>query len=125
MNQKNIFTAISVVLALQGVAFYFMGDTIAGDSFPTLEESGRHSVGVIMQVVGLLSVLVGLISYAVRSNAAVLWAYLLGFGLLTLNTLKHKFIDHLNVPIPAIVIQVAIVLACAYLWSQNRNATAS
>ena len=125
MNQKNIFTVIAAVLVLQGLAFFFMGDTIAAESFPALDESGTGAVAVMMEVVALLSIIVGLISYAVRSNPEVLGAYLLGFTLLTLNTLKHKFVDDLNVPIPAMAIQVAIVLACVYLWSQNRSSAAS
>ncbi len=125
MIQKNIFTAIAAVLILQGVAFYFMGGTIAGESFPTLDDTGKGAVAVMMEVVGLLSIFLGLITYAVRSHNDVLGFYLLGAVLLTINTLKHKFIDDLNVPVPAMVIQVFIVLACIYLWTQNRNSSAS
>jgi hypothetical protein len=36
-----------------------------------------------------------------------------------LNSLKHLFIDHINVPIPALVIQLGIALVCGYLWMQS------
>ncbi len=121
MSQKNIFTAIAAVLILQGLAFFFMGGKVASDSFPTLDQAGLNAVAVMFQVIGLLSIIVALISYAVRGDSSVLWAYLVGFGLFLLNTLKHKFIDGLNVPIPAIVIQVGIVIAVGYLFMQNRN----
>lgn len=125
MNQKNIFTAIAVVLVLQGLAFYFMGGTIGAESFPDLNEACRMPVTVLMTVIGVLSILVGLISYAARNSPSVLWAYVLGAGLLLCNTSKHRFIDHLNVPIPAMVIQLAIVLACGWLWMQNRSSSSS
>lgn len=125
MNQKNIFTVVAAILILQGIAFFFMGNTMAGESFPNLDDAGKGAVAVIMEVLGLLSVTIGLITYAVRGNNDVLWAYLLGFVLLTANTLKHRFIDDLNVPIPAMVIQVGILLACVYLWTKNRSSSAS
>jgi len=125
MNQKNIFTVVAAILILQGIAFFFMGNTMAAESFPNLDDAGKGAVAVIMEVLGLLSVTIGLITYAVRGNNDVLWAYLLGFVLLTANTLKHRFIDDLNVPIPAMVIQVGILLACVYLWTKNRSSSAS
>lgn len=121
MNQKNIFTVIGVILILQGIAFFTMCTKVAASSFPSLDEAGVQAVAVVITVIGMLSILVGLISFAARNTPAVLWAYALGFGLLCLNTLKHYFIDHINVPMPAMIIQILVFLACGYLWMKSRN----
>jgi len=121
MNQKNIFTVIGVVLILQGVAFVTMCTKVAANSFPNLDDAGISAVAVVITVIGMLSLLVGLNSFAAKNTPAVLWAYTLGFGLLCLLTLKHYFIDHINVPIPAMIIQVLTFLACGYLWMKSRN----
>ncbi len=125
MNQKNIFMVIGVILLLQGVFFYAMADKVVTGAFPTIDEAGKTSAIPLMQVMSVLSILVGLISIAARNNASVLWAYTLGFGLFVVLSLKHWFVDHINVPIPALVIQIVIVLACAYLWMQNKKPAAA
>ncbi len=124
MNQKNIFTIIAVVLLLQGIFFYVMGDKVIADSFPNLDDKGIYAGTVLMQVISVISLIVGMITYAVRNTANAVWAYLIGFILFSGLSLKHLLVDHINVPIPAIVIQLGIVLACAYLWMQNRKAIA-
>src|SRR4030095_1996032 len=121
MNQKNIFTVIGVVLILQGVAFLTMCTKVAANAFPTLDEAGNNAVAVVISVIGMLFILVGLISIAAKNTPTVLWAYTLGFGWLCLLTLKHYFIDHINVPLPAMIIQILTFLACGYLWMKSRN----
>ncbi len=116
MNQKNIFTGFAAALILQGIVFYFMGTKIMTDSFPNLDEKGTYAATIMIKVLGTLSFTMGLISYAVRNNPQVLWAYTIGMGVMCLNTLKDLFIEHLNVPIPAILIQVAMVVLSGYLW---------
>ena len=106
---------------LQGIAFFFMGDKIALDSFPTLDETGKHATTTLLTVMGTLSILLGLITYAARETPDVLWAYCIGTVLLTANTLKHLLIDHINVPTFAWVLQVLITVACIYLWMQSRK----
>jgi hypothetical protein len=122
MNQKNIFSIIAVVLILQGIAFFAMGDKMITDTFPTVDENGHHSLVLLMQVVSALSILCGVIAYANRTSSNVVWAYTIGSGVLLCVTLKHLFMDHVNVPIFAVIIQVLIVLSCAYLWSQEKKA---
>lgn len=124
MNQKNIFTAIAIVLFLQGIAFYAMGDKIIASSFPSLDEKGIYAGVTLLQVISAISIIVGLITYANRGTANVVWAFLIGFALLSALTLKHLLVDHINVPTAAVIIQLGIVLACAYLWMQNRKAVA-
>ena len=125
MNQKNLFTIIGAVLVLQGIAFFFMGDKIVVDSFPNLDETGIHATTTLLTVVGTLSILIGLVTYAARETPAVLWAYGIGTLLLTANTLKHLLVDHINVPTFAWVLQVLILLACIYLWMQSRKTVAT
>jgi len=116
MNQKNIFSIIAVVLILQGIGFFAMGDKVITDAFPTLDANG-HSAGVTMlQVVSALSILSGIIAWANRTSANVAWAYTLGSLVLLCVTMKHLLMDHINVPTFAWVIQVLITLSCAYLW---------
>ena len=114
---------IGAVLLLQGIAFYTMSEKVVLSSFPDLDEMGKHACMTLMEVLAMLSILVGLVSFAARTSPAVLWGYTLGFALLTLVTLKHYFIDHINVPIPAMIIQVVITLLCAYLWLGNKKTT--
>jgi hypothetical protein len=125
MNQKNIFKVIGVILVLQGIAFYAMGDKMSAQTFPNLDEAGRSASINLLQVISMMSILVGLISFAVRNSPQVLWAFTIGFALFALNSLKHVFINHINVPVIALVIQIGIALVCAYLWFQNKKPQAS
>ena len=122
MNQKNIFSVISVILILQGLAFFFMKNDIAADTFPALDDNAHQALAKLVAVISGLSILVGLITYAVRTAPNVVWAYTLGFAVLAAITYKHKFIDGINVPIVAIVIQVIVLLACVYLWRGEKTA---
>jgi hypothetical protein len=125
MNQKNIFMIIGVVLLLQGILFYAMGDKMALSTFPDLNDSGKFAVVNLLQVISMMSILVGLISFAARNSPQAIWAFTIGFALFGLNSLKHMFINHINVPIVAIVIQLGIALVCAYLWMQQGKKTAT
>lgn len=125
MNQKNVFTVIGAILVLQGIVFYLMGDKMSSSVFPNLDEAGKHASTNLMQVISIMSIALGLISFAARKSPQVLWAFTVGFGLFGLNSLKHLFVDHINVPIPALIIQIGIALVCGYLWLQNRKPKAS
>ena len=122
MNQKNIFSIISVVLILQGIVFYIMGAQMVKDTFPNVDETGQHALRLLLEVPSALSILLGLITYANRTHPSVLWAFTIGTAVLLCVTMKHMLVDHVNVPIPAVVIQGMILLSCAYLWSQNKKA---
>lgn len=121
MNQKNIFTVIGAVLVLQGIVFYFIGDKLMTGAFPNLDANGNFATANLAQVMAAMSITVGLIAYAARNAAQVLWAFTLGFSLFSLVSLKHLIIDHINVPVPALVIQIAIALICGYLWMKNKK----
>ena len=122
MNQKNIFSVISVVLILQGVAFYFMKDQMVTDTFPGLDAAGYLALTKLMEVVCALSILLGLVTYANRNTPGVVWAFTLGTLVLVLVTSKHMFMDKVNVPLAAFIIQLLILLSCAYLWSKQKPA---
>ena len=122
MNQKNIFTAIAVILMLQGITFFVLGDKVVMDAFPNLDENAYHALKDLMEVVAALSFLTGIIAYACRTFQGAVWAFTVGVLLLLVVTLKHMFVDHINVPIPAVIIQVLIALSCGYLWSQGKKA---
>ncbi len=122
MNQKNIFTAIAAILVLQGIGFFLMGDQMITNTFPDVTEPGHTALLRLLQVPSALSILLGLVTYANRGTANVVWAFTLGTAILLSVTLKHMLIDHVNVPIPAVTIQVLILLACGYLWSQEKKA---
>lgn len=125
MNQKNIFSAISVVLILQGIMFFTMGDKMISDTFPTAEANGHIALMKLLEVMAALSILCGIIAWANRTSANVTWAYTLGSLVLLCVTMKHLLMDHINVPTFAWVIQVLIVLSCAYLWlGKKENKTA-
>ena len=81
MNQKNVFTVIGAVLLLQGIGMYAMGNKMMADTFPNLDPNGQYAVINLAQVLAILSILVGLISFATKNVPGVLWAYTLGFGL--------------------------------------------
>jgi len=121
MSQKNIFTVIAAILVLQSIAAYFMGSQIAADVWQDLGERGNFALKINLQLVAVITAALSLITYASRSNPQVLWAYTAGFGLVGLNSLKHMFVDQVNVPIWALVIQLGIALVCGYLWTQNRK----
>lgn len=117
MNQKNIFSAIAVVLILQGIAFFAMGDKVISDAFPAVVDAAGHTAATTMlQVVAALSILCGIIAWANRTSANVAWAYTLGSLVLLCVTMKHLLMDGIKVPTFAWIIQVLIVLSCAYLW---------
>jgi len=107
MNQKNIFTVIGAILVLQGIAFYLMGDKMSSATFPNLDEAGKNASINLLQVISMMSIALGLISFAARNSPQVLWAFALGFGLFGKNSLKHLFVDHINVPVFIDVNQVA------------------
>ncbi len=121
MNQKNIFSVISIVLILQGILFFVMGDKMITDTFPGVDQTGHLDLILLMQVPAALSILIGLITYANRTSPNVTWAYTLGSAILLCTTFKHMFMDHVNVPIIAVTIQVLILLACAYLWLAKKG----
>jgi hypothetical protein len=122
MNQKNIFTVIAAVLILQGIVFFLLGDKMVSDTFPTVEGEGHRALTLVLEVPSALSILIGLIAYASRNTSSVVWAFALGSTILLCVTLKHLFMDHVNVPIAAVVIQALIVISCGYLWSQSKKA---
>ena len=125
MNQKNIFTAIAVILILQGLAFYFMGGKIIAGAFPNVDATGQLALTQLLEVVAVLSFNFGLMAYATRNAPATVGAWTLGFALLLCVTLKQLLVDGINVPIPAVAIQVLIVLAIGYLWlEQNKKSAA-
>ena len=121
MNQKTIFTAISAVLILQGIGFFLMKSQIAASAFPALDASGQQAVAFMMEVLSGLSILIGLVTYGARSASGVAGTFALGALVLLLITSKHMFVDGINVPIPAFLIQALIFLALAYLWMQQRR----
>ena len=121
MNQKNIFTVIAALLILQGLVFFFIKTQIMASAFPAVDATGQEALSHFMEVVAALSILTGLITYANRTTPGVVWAFSLGTLVLIGVTLKHKFMDGINVPIPAILIQAIILLGCLYLWSQKDN----
>ena len=122
MNQKNIFSVIGAVLVLQGIFFYIMADYVVSDAFRGIDEAAKYAPTILMQVMGVMSVMLGVIAFASRNAAGVLGAFLIGFTLFLAVSLKHLLIDHINVPIPAIVVQAGIVLACGYLRMQGNKA---
>ncbi len=121
MNQKNIFTAIAAILVLQGIAFFLLGDQMITGTYPDVAEPGHTALLQLLQVPSALSILIGLITYANRATPNITWAYTIGTGVLLGVTLKHMFMDHVNVPMAAAIIQVLIFLACGYLWSQEKK----
>ena len=82
MNQKNIFTFISAILILQGLAFFILGDQIMLSAFPSVEGEGQRALNLFMEVPAALSILIGLIAYAVRNTPSVLWAFTIGTAVL-------------------------------------------
>lgn len=122
MNQKNIFSIISVLLILQGVGFWAMKTQTAASTYPTLDATGLAAVVSVIELVCAISILTGIITWAVRSTPGIAWAYALGFLIVVATTLKHMYVDNINVPMPALIIQVLILLSCAYLWMQERKA---
>jgi hypothetical protein len=122
MNQKNIFSAISVVLILQGIIFFAMQNKLVTDAFPGLDAACYGPLANIIEVMSALSILVGLIAWACRSIGGVVWAFTLGSLILLCVTLKHMFVDGIQVPIFAVAIQALIVLSCGYLWMQKPKA---
>jgi len=125
MSQKNIFSVIGAILVLQGLAFYLMATDVVTSAFPNLDEAGKAAPVILMQVMAVMSVALGLIAFASRNATGVAWAYCIGFALFSIVSLKHLLVDNINVPIPAVIIQIGIVLACAYLWMRSTNPKAA
>ena len=125
MNQKNLFSVIAALLLIQGVAFFIMNAQLMASAFPAIDATGQQALGKLLEVMAALSVLLGLVTYATRTTPNVSWAFTIGSLVLLAVTLKHKFMDGINVPVPAMIIQVLMVLAFAYVWSQESKRTVS
>ena len=121
MNQKNIFSVISLILLLQGIFFYLMGAKVVGEAFSGLDENGVNAGAKLMEVLSATSILVGLITYASRECPQVVWAYVLGFALFLCISLKHLLSDNIHVPIGAIAVQGLILISCGYLLMQQNK----
>ena len=121
MNQRNNFSASSVVLILQGIAFYALKSQIASTAFPAVDATGQVALSQLIEVMSALSILIGLVTWVNRTTAGVVGAFTIGTLVLLAVTLKHYFVDKINVPIPAIAVQVLIVLACAYLLMSKKE----
>jgi len=120
MNQKNVFSVIAVLLVLQGLFFLIMGDKVVTDTFPGTDETGHHALIILMQVPAALLILIGIIMYANRTTPNIAWAFTLGFAILVGVTYKHLLVDHVKVPMLALVLQTLILIACGFLWSQKK-----
>ena len=125
MNQKNIFSIIAVVLILQGIGFFLMGDKIIADAFTGLDANGLSAASTMLEVVAALSILSGIIAWANKTSANVAWAYTLGSLVLLCVTMKHLLMDGIHVPTFAWIIQVLITLSCAYLWLGKKETRAA
>ncbi|MEO6131862.1 MAG: hypothetical protein ABIQ02_08430, partial [Saprospiraceae bacterium] len=79
-------------------------------------EVGHKAAATLLEVMAALSIMVGLIAYAARSASNVVWAFAIGALILGAVTVKHRFMDGVNVPVGAMVIQLFIILSCMYLW---------
>lgn len=121
MKQNIIFIVIGILLILQGGAFYFMNVQISASHFPELDAAGLSAAGAAFRLSGVITAAVGFITLSARSFPGVLWAYALGFLLISLNGFKDIFAEHLNVPLTGPIIQLVISLVCVYLWIQSRK----
>ena len=117
MNQKNIFTIIGVLLILQGIAFLLMEDKMMTQAWPDITDNGHLALSQLFQLPASLFIMVGLITYACRTSPNVAWAFAVGFGVVLCITLKHLLMDNIHVPIPAVVLQILMILAFCYVWS--------
>src|SRR5688572_4587174 len=121
MNQKNIYSAMGAILIIQGLAFFMMKAQLVSGAFAAIDAPGQLALSQLFEVVAALSILIGLVTYASRTTPNVSWAFTLGALILLAVTLKHKFMDGINVPVPAILIQVLMLIAFAYVWSLERK----
>ncbi|HNR06327.1 MAG TPA: hypothetical protein PKM27_03370 [Saprospiraceae bacterium] len=121
MNQKNVFTALAILLMVQALAFYFMGGKIAMDAFGDLGEPGNMAAKHLMEIMAAFAFNFGLLAYATRSNSQVLWVFTLGFAIVVVVTLKHILADGIHVPIWAIAFQILSLLAVGYLWMRHNK----
>jgi hypothetical protein len=120
MNQKNLFSIIGIVLILQGIAFFFMKDQMVTDTFPGVDATGHDALNKLIEVMSALSIIIGLTAWTGRNSPAIIPGFAIGSLVLVCVTAKHMFIDHVNVPVFAYVIQFLILLACMYLWTQKK-----
>jgi|SRR5687767_1385329 len=121
MNQKNLYSVIAALLLIQGIAFFIMNAQLMASAFPDIDDTGRLALGRLLEVMAALSVLLGLVTYATRTTPNLNWAFTIGSLLLLAVTFKHKFMDGINVPIPAMIIQILMVVAFGYLWAQEQK----
>ena len=115
MNQKNIYSTFGAILILQGLAFFMMKAQLVAGAFSTIDATGQQALSQLFEVVAAFSILIGLVAFASRTTPNVSWAFTLGTLILLAVTLKHKFMDGINVPVPAILIQVLMLIAFAYV----------
>ena len=121
MNQKTIFTVIASLLILQGVGIFFMSGQIASESFPNLSKEGIWAASEMATVVAVLYLTIGAITFSVRKHPEVLFAYVIGFALIVLNTSKHIFISKVVVPMPLYIIQIFFLLSFIFLLIKSKK----
>ena len=121
MNQKNIFTGISIMMILQGIGIFALSGKIALDSFPTLGSEGLSAVSEMATVVAVLYIGIGTILHFTKSSPQVVPGMAVLFGLLALNTMKHIFISGVVVPIPLFVLQILFFGSMVFLLTTAKK----
>lgn len=122
MNQKNIFTGISVFLVFWALSFYFIGEKVVGDSFPGLDKEGMFAAIINAQLASTFLLIIALMVWATRKTPHVLGYFTIGTFVLVMITLKHIFLDGVAVPILAPIFQTIVVLLSGYLWYKHETA---
>jgi hypothetical protein len=119
MNQKNIFTGISVFLLIWALSFYFIGEKVVGDSFPGLGKEGMFAAMINAQLASTFLLIIALMVWATRKTPQVLGYFTIGTSVLVMVTFKHIFLDGVAVPILAPIFQSIVALLSGYLWYKH------
>ena len=121
---KFLVSAIGIGLILQGLIFYAFATTLTTQSFPGASDEAHH-VGTIMRgSLASMSLIAGLVVFLVRQAdnvtiKRVLFACAIGFGIACLLMINISTTKAAVVPIPALVIYMAVSIFSFYLAFQK------
>lgn len=120
MNQRNLFTAFSIILLLWAVSFYLQAENVIKGSYGEVSAEAIAVGTINIQLASVFLFIISLFLFATRNVPQVLGYFTVGATVLVLMTCKHMFIDGIGVPVIALISQSIIAILTAYLWYKDK-----
>lgn len=120
MNQRNIFTVFSILLIIWSAFFFFVSEAVITGAHGNVSEEALRVGSTIAELSSAFIFIIGLLLFATRNVPHVLSYFTIGATVLVCVTFKHFLIDHVNVPIAALIFQPLIAIITGFLWYKDK-----